>query len=127
MGGEFLGNTAAAEIHHFNSEDLAGGDLRDRRDLRVPSVVEGKLLFPRLLVHVDWDDQSRTVLSHGSDQTKLGEFPIRRGFSVSMEMEMESISVQISFSDETFDSHERSSGTTKFSVDILSRVFMNVS
>lgn len=95
LGGELVGNTAAAEIHHLDPDNLAGGDLGHRRDRRVPPVVERNLLFTRLLLDVDWDDQSRTVLSHGSVRTKSDKVLIkRRVFIIAMEM-----GVQISFSD----------------------------
>jgi len=56
---------AAAVVHRLHPEDLTGPYLRDRRDLRVPPVVEGERLLVGLLLHIYWDDQPRTMsLSH---------------------------------------------------------------
>lgn len=64
LDGVLLRDRTAAPVHHLHPEELTGPYLRDRRDLRMPPGVKGKRLLVGLLLHIYWDDQPRTMLSH---------------------------------------------------------------
>jgi hypothetical protein len=58
---------ASIEVHHLYSKNLSNFNLSNRGYVRVPPVVEGKLLFPYLFLHIYRHNQSRTIFSsHGS-------------------------------------------------------------
>ena len=57
---------ASTEVHHLYSKNLSNFNLSNWGYVRVPPVVEGKLLLPYLFLHIYRHNQSRTIFSHGS-------------------------------------------------------------
>jgi len=67
-------NPPSTPIHHLNTEQFPFSYISNRRDIRMPAVVERDLLLPWLLLHIYGHYQSRSQRSHVSLQYLLKSF-----------------------------------------------------